>query len=419
MSESPFENAISQFKTAAKLINISDADIDFLTRPKRVISVSIPIKLDDGDVKVFEGYRVQFNDLRGPFKGGIRYHPDADLDEVKALAFLMTWKCTVVDIPFGGAKGGVVCDPKKMTSCELERLSRGYIQALYSFVGPQIDVPAPDVYTTPQIMGWMMDEFSKHTGHNVFGMITGKPIAIGGSALRHKSTALGCFYVMEEAIKKLDLKNPKVAIQGFGNAGSKIAEILAEKGYTVVAVSDSTSGLYSPKGLNVSEVIKHKDKTKSLTGYKDAQPITNEELLELDVDVLLPAALSNSIHKGNASKVKAKLILELANGPTSMEADEILFKKGITVVPDILANAGGVVVSYFEWVQNNTGYSWQEYQVDKHLKRKMTDAFDLTFNAAKEHNCDLRTGAYVQAIRKMDDVLRARGWSRDKLCHIV
>ena len=404
-----FENTLKQFKTAAKKLGISDDDISFLTTPKRVISVSIPIKMDDSNIKVFEAYRVQFNDLRGPFKGGIRFHPDTKIDDVKALAFLMVWKCIVVDVPFGGAKGCVVCDPKKMTSCELEKISRGYIQMLYPFLGPHIDIPAPDVYTTPQIMGWMMDEYSKLKGHNVFGMITGKPVVIGGSKVRNIATALGSVFVLEEALKKLDIKEPKIAIQGFGNVGSEVAKILHEKGHKIIAVSDSKGCIYAENGMNIDSVIKRKHETGTVQGCAGTDKITDKELLELDVDVLIPAALCHVITRNNADKIKAKIILELANFPTTAEADKILFKKGITVIPDILANAGGVVVSYFEWVQNNTGYYWEEEKIKQRLKEKMCRSFDTVFNASEAHKVDMRTGAYIYAIEKMQEVMKARG----------
>jgi len=419
MSNGYFDNAVLQFKKTAKKIGLSDEDVDFLTKPKRIIMVSIPVKMDNCDIKVFEGYRVQFNNLRGPYKGGIRFHPDADLDDVKALAFLMTWKCTVVDVPFGGAKGGVVCNPKKMTSCELERVSRGYIDALHRFLGPQIDVPAPDVYTNPQVMGWMMDEYSKLKGKNVFGMITGKPLSIGGSEVRDIATALGGVFVLEEAIKKIGLKDPSIAVQGFGNAGSEAANILAKKGYKVVAVSDSTGGIYTKHGLDIDAVIAHKKKKETVQGCEETDNISNDELLELDVDVVVPAAMAHAITKKNADKIKAKIILELANGPTTLDADYVLFKKGITVIPDILANSGGVCVSYFEWVQNNTGYYWWEGEVEERLKEKMVKAFDRCYDASQKSKVDMREGAYIYAITKMQEVMKARGWSRDKKCYIM
>ena len=406
-----FENTLRQFKASAKKLGISDDDIRFLTTPKRIINVSIPVKMDNSEIKVFDGYRVQFNDLRGPFKGGIRFHPEADLDDVKALAFLMTWKCTVVDVPFGGAKGCVVCDPKKMTSCELERISRGYIQMIHPVLGPQIDIPAPDVYTTPQIMGWMMDEYSKIKGHNVFGMITGKPVVIGGSKVRNIATSLGSVFVLEKALKKLDIKKPKIAIQGFGNVGSELAKLMHEKGCKIIAVSDSKGNIYAKNGLDMDAVIKHKQKTGTVQDCAETNNITDKELLELDVDVIIPAALCHVITKDNANKIKAKIILELANCPTTTEADEILFNRNITVIPDILANAGGVVVSYFEWVQNNTGYYWEEEEIRKRLKEKMCRAFDNVFNTTKAHKVDMRTGAYLYAINRMQEVMKARGLS--------
>lgn len=414
MSKGYFDNALEQFRSNAQRVNLSSDDMELLSKPRRTVIVSIPVRMDDGTLKVFEGYRVQFNNYRGPYKGGIRFHPEADLDEVKTLAFLMMWKCTVVDVPFGGAKGGVICDPKKMSQGELEKLSRGYILMLHKLIGPQNDVPAPDVYTNPQVMGWMMDEYSRIKGENIFGMITGKPLSIGGSQVRDIATALGGVFVLEEAINKLGIKNPTIAVQGFGNAGSEVAKLLHKKGFKIAAVSDSKSGIYSQNGLDVNAVIAHKQKTGSLHGFSGAEEITNEKLLELNVDILVPAALAHAITEKNANNVKAKIVLELANGPTTTEADEILFRKGTIVIPDILANSGGVCVSYFEWVQNNAGFYWSSEEVTEKLKAKMTTAFNGAYNASQKSKVNMRDGAYIYAIGKMKEVMKARGLSSDK-----
>ncbi|NQU98700.1 Glu/Leu/Phe/Val dehydrogenase [Candidatus Woesearchaeota archaeon] len=409
MTKTIWYEALEQFNKAAKVLKLDKSIVELLTNPKRIFQVSIPVRMDDGKMKVFQGFRVQFNDLRGPTKGGIRYHPGVSIDEVKALAFWMTWKNTVVDVPFGGGKGGVICNPKEMSDGELEKLSRGYIEAMHKFIGPEKDIPAPDVYTNPQVMAWMVDEYHRIEGHNVFGMITGKPLELGGSEGRAQATAQGGVYVLEEALKTLRIKKPTIAIQGFGNAGMTAAELAAKDGYKVVAVSDSKGGIYDPKGLDIKKAMDIKKKTKTVMNYKGAKKILNEELLELNVDVLIPAALESVITSKNANKIKAKIILELANGPASAEAREILFKKGQIAIPDILANSGGVAVSYFEWVQNNIGYSWSEKEVLEKLKIKMCDAFDSVYSVSKEFKVDFGTAAYIHAIRKMVKVLEWRG----------
>ncbi|MGC8701011.1 MAG: Glu/Leu/Phe/Val family dehydrogenase, partial [Thermoplasmata archaeon] len=363
MSEelNPFKIAQEQLDKAAKIMNLDPTVHQFLREPMRILEVTIPVKMDDGSVKIFKGFRVQYNDARGPTKGGIRYHPQETLDTVKALSAWMTWKTAVVDLPYGGAKGGVICDPKSMSEAELERLSRGYIRAIGRFIGPEKDIPAPDVYTTPQMMAWMMDEYSKIVGYNAPGVITGKPVEVGGSLGRGDATAKGGLYVLREAAKKikLDLSKATVAIQGFGNAGQFAHKLVTEMfGSKVVAVSDTKGGIYCKDGLDFKKVLDHKEKTGSVTNLPGTKNITNEELLELDVDVLIPAAIENQITGNNADKIKAKIVLELANGPTTPEADVILYKKGILDIPDFLANAGGVTVSYFEWVQNINGYYW-------------------------------------------------------------
>ncbi|MBU1201043.1 MAG: Glu/Leu/Phe/Val dehydrogenase [Nanoarchaeota archaeon] len=410
MEENIWGEALSQFNRAANILKLDDQVVELLTNPKRIIQVSIPVRMDNGKIKVFQGFRVQFNDLRGPTKGGIRYHPNVTLDEVKALSFWMTWKNVVADVPFGGAKGGVICNPKEFSQGELERLSRGYIEAMHKFIGAEKDIPAPDVYTNPQVMAWMVDEYHRIEGHNVFGMITGKPLELGGSQGRAEATAQGGIYVLEEAIKKIGVKKPLIAIQGFGNAGKIVARLLSKSGFKIVAVSDSKTGIYKQDGLDVERVIAHKEKTKSLQGFKGVKEITNEELLELYVDILIPAALEGVITAKNVENIRAKIILELANGPVSAEARERLYAKGQVSIPDILANSGGVTVSYFEWVQNNMGYFWKEEEVLEKLKEKMVVAFDNVYSASKEFKVDLGTAAYIYAIKTMVKVLEYRGY---------
>jgi glutamate dehydrogenase (NAD(P)+) len=410
----PFKIAQEQLDKAAKVMKLDPALHAFLREPMRVLEVTIPVKMDDGSVKIFKGFRVQYNDARGPTKGGIRFHPQETLDTVKALAAWMTWKTSVVDIPYGGAKGGVICDPKSMSEGEIERLSRGYIRAIGRFIGPEKDIPAPDVYTTPQIMAWMMDEYSKIVGYNAPGVITGKPLEVGGSLGRGDATAKGGMYCLREAAKKikLDLSKATVAVQGYGNAGQFAHKLVTEMfGAKVVAVSDSKGGIYSEKGLDFEKVLAHKEKTGSVVNFPGTKNITNEELLELKVDVLIPAALENQITGKNADKIKAKIVLELANGPTTPEADEILYKKGILDIPDFLANAGGVTVSYFEWVQNINGYYWTLDEVYQRLDQKMTKAFWDVMDAMEKYKVEPRTAAYIVAVKRVADAVRIRGWA--------
>jgi glutamate dehydrogenase len=407
MKNDPFKNATKQLENAAKIIDIDDSILEILKHPKRIMTVNIPVKMDSGKVQVFKGYRSQYNDVLGPFKGGIRFHQDVNISEVKALSAWMTWKCSVVGIPFGGGKGGIIVDPKKLSQGELERLSRGYVQALRDFIGPEKDIPAPDVNTDPQIMAWMMDEFSRMHGYNVPGVVTGKPLEIGGARGRKFSTSQGGVYIFERAIQKLkmDPKDIKIAIQGFGNVGYFAAEILFALGYNVVAVSDSRGGIVledkNETTLNAKEIMKYKEATGSVVGYPGTREITNEELLELDVDVLMPAALENVITEKNADKIKAKLIVELANGPITPEADQKLEKKGVTVVPDILANAGGVIVSYFEWVQNLQNFYWSEKENIGKLKVIMEDSFDEVWNKKESCDCSFRLAAYALAVERV------------------
>jgi glutamate dehydrogenase/leucine dehydrogenase len=423
MSSNPFVNATKQLENAGRLLKLDDNVLEILKNPKRILEVSIPVKMDSGKIKVFKGYRVQYNDALGPFKGGIRFHPKVNLSEVKALSAWMTWKCAVVDLPFGGGKGGVIVDSSKLSNNEIEKLSRGYIQAVRDFIGPEKDVPAPDVYTNPQIMAWMMDEFSKIKGYNVPGVITGKPLEVGGAKGRKFSTSQGGVYALEKAVEKmkLDPKKITIAIQGFGNAGSFMAEILYALGYNVVAVSDSKGGIISdirsnskeaklPIGslasakrdsLDIKSIIKFKKDTKSVIGFPGTRTITNEQLLKLDADVLIPAALENVITEKNAGQIKAKLIVELANGPVTPEADIKLEKKGIVVIPDILANAGGVIVSYFEWVQNLQSYYWDENENIGKLKKIMENSFDEIWSKKEELGISARLAAYAVAVERV------------------
>ncbi len=411
----PFTNATKQLENAAELLNLNKNILEILKNPKGVLEVSIPVEMDSGETKVFKGYRSQYNDALGPFKGGIRFHPKVNLSEVKALSAWMTWKCAVVGLPLGGGKGGVVVDPKKLSVKEIEKLSRGYIQAMKDFIGPEKDILAPDVYTTPQIMAWMMDEFSRMKGYNISGVVTGKPIEVGGARGRKFSTAQGGIYVLEKAVKRLKMNSEKtiVAIQGFGNAGSFVAKILSALGYNIVAVSDSHGGVvvdqeseirnqkFKNNGLNIKNIIKFKKETGSVVGFPNTKTITNEQLLKLDVDILIPAALENVITEKNASRIKAKLIVELANGPIIPEADIILEKKGIIVVPDILANAGGVIVSYFEWVQNLQNYYWTEKENISKLKTIIEKSFDKIWAKKECSNISMRLAAYMVAVERV------------------
>jgi glutamate dehydrogenase (NAD(P)+) len=409
----PFEIAQRQLDEAAEILGLDPGMHAFLREPMRELHVSLPVRMDDGSVEVFKGFRVQYNDARGPAKGGLRFHPAETIDTVRALAAWMTWKTAVVDIPLGGGKGGIICNPKEMSQTELERLSRAYIRQVGRILGPKSDVPAPDVYTNPQIMAWMMDEFSTLQGHSEPGVITGKPLALGGSEGRMDATARGGMYCLREAGKVLgiDLKGASTAIQGYGNAGY-YAQLLGEEllGLNVVAVSDSKGGIYSAGGVECEEVKDHKDDTGTCVGLPDAEPISNEELLELDVDVLVPAALENVITKENAHRVKAKIVVELANGPTTPEADRILHEKGVYVIPDFLCNAGGVVVSYFEGVQNAYNYYWDLEEVHERLDRKMTVAFHAVHEMAQAKGVHNRLAAYLVAVARVAGAVKLRGW---------
>jgi len=402
---------IKQLNKTDKLIDLNSDEIEILRSPKRVIEVSVPVEMDNGKLKVFTGYRVQYNDIRGPFKGGLRYHPQVDINEVRALAFWMTIKCAVADIPYGGGKGGITVDVKKLSKKELERLTRAYVRAVADFVGPDKDIPAPDVYTNPQIMSWFMDEYSQIKGVNTPAVVTGKPVEVGGSLGRDTATAQGGFIVFDALRKKLRIKKDqvKIAISGFGNAGMNFAKIAVANDFKVVAVSDSRGAIYNPRGLNLRDVIMHKEKGESVVDCGCGKIITNEELLELPVNVLVPAALENAITKNNAKKIKAKIVLELANGPTTIDAGEILFKNGTVVVPDVLANSGGVVVSYFEWVQNIRHFYWSAEKVQANLREKMTKSFEDIWAVTNKYKINMRTAAYIVALERLSKALRIRG----------
>lgn len=400
-----------QLEKATNKMNLDPNILVQLKEPERVLMVSIPVKMDDGTVKVFTGYRAQYNTARGPAKGGVRYHPDVTLDEMKALSAWMTWKCAVAGIPYGGSKGGVTCNPKELSEGELERLSRRYIYEISSIIGPKKDIPAPDVYTTPKIMGWYIDTYNKLTGEASFSTITGKPLELWGSEGRKEATARGLSYTVEVAAKQLNI-NPSeatVVIQGYGNAGSISAKILNEQGYKIIGVSDSKGGAYNLQGIDPSEILDYKTKTSTVKGFPKAEFISNKDLLELECDVLVPAALEGVITKKNANNIKAKIIAEAANGPTTPEADEILYQRGVFIIPDILANSGGVTVSYFEWIQGLYGYFWDEERVNRRLKKLIVKAFNEVLKIAQREKIDNRTAAYIYAVSRVAEAMKARG----------
>ncbi len=407
----PFHIASQQFDRAADILNLNAGIREVLRTPKRQLIVSIPTRMDDGQVKVFEGYRVQHNIARGPAKGGIRYHPDVTLDEVKALAAWMTWKTATVNVPYGGGKGGVICDPKKMSQRELENMTRRYAAELSIIIGPDRDIPAPDVYTNAQTMAWIMDTYSMIQGHSTLAVVTGKPIELGGSRGRNEATARGCLFTIREAckIKGINLSGATTVVQGYGNAGYISANLLAEDGAKIIAVSDSRAGILNTKGLDPKKVLAHKQETGSVVGFPGADQITNEELLQLDCDVLVPAALENQITMANAASVNAKIVAEAANGPTTPGADEILHDKGVFIIPDILANAGGVTVSYFEWVQDMQGFFWDEGEVNQQLEKIMIRAFHEVSQSAEKHKVHNRIGAYVLAVGRVAEATKVRG----------
>lgn len=409
--DNPFEGMMQRFDRAAELLSLDPGVYKILRNPEKQIITSIPVAMDNGDVEVFRGFRVLYNTSRGPAKGGIRYDMGVTLDEVTALAAWMTWKCAVVDIPFGGAKGGVICDPYRLSTSELEKLTRRYTASILEVLGPESDVPAPDVNTNEQVMAWIMDTYSMHKRHTVTAVVTGKPVQMGGSRGRREATGRGVNIVVKEALHELGmpLNGTRVAIQGFGNVGSVAAQLLEAEGLTVVAISDKTGGVYNPNGIYVSEAIDWIRKHRFLDGFPNGDRVSNEELLELETDVLVPAALENVIRRKNAPNIKARVIAEGANGPITANADAILEEKGVFVIPDILANAGGVTVSYFEWVQNREGYYWNEDVVNTRLREVMIRAFSDVLQYSRVHNVNLRTAAYMLAIDRVAAVHRLRG----------
>jgi len=410
-SFNPWRMAQAQLAQVADMMDLDAGSREILSHCRRQFTVSIPVKMDNGDVRVFEGYRVQHNTARGPCKGGIRYHPCVTLDEVKALSMWMTWKCAVVNIPYGGAKGGVICNPKEMSLGELERLTRRYTSEILPIIGPEKDIPAPDVNTNPQVMAWIMDTYSVIQGDSVPGVVTGKPISVGGSRGRNEATARGCVFVLQSAAKHLqvDVSRCRVAVQGFGNAGSIAARLLHDLGASIVAVSDSTGGACNPDGLNPHEALDHKSRTRSIVGMPGTTDISNEDLLALDCDVLIPAALENQITESNADRIGARIVAEAANGPTTPEADAILTKRGVVVIPDILANAGGVTVSYFEWVQGTQGYFWSERRVNLELRDIIQHAYLDVQALADEKSITLRHAALWLAVDRVAEAAMTRG----------
>ena len=411
--DNPFAVAQHQLDQCAEILDLSPAAHAILRVPRREMHVRLPVRMDDGNVKVFEAYRVQYNDALGPTKGGIRFHPDETIDTVRALAAWMTWKCSLLELPLGGAKGGVICDTKKLSKAELERVSRAYVRGVWKFVGPEEDIPAPDVYTDAQVMAWMTDEYSQLSGRNRFGVVTGKPLVIGGSRGRSDATARGGMYIIRDAAQEAgtSLSKSTWAIQGYGNAGYYAAHLASSLfGAKIVAVSDSKGGIYNRKGLNPEAVFKHKQETGSVVGFANAEAITNEELLELQVDVLCPSALENVITKKNASKIKCKILGELANGPTTPEADDILYDNGVHVLPDFLCNAGGVTVSYFEMVQNFAMDYWDLRVIHRRLDKKMSRAYSSVLFASRNRKINMRKAAYVVAVERVVEAMKVRGW---------
>ncbi len=407
----PFSIAKQQFDAAAKYLLLDPGMCDVLRRPRRALILSLPVRMDDGTTRVFEGFRVQHNSARGPCKGGIRFHPNVSFDEVNALASWMTWKCATVNIPFGGAKGGIICDPHALSKGEVERLTRRYAYEISAIIGPDTDIPAPDVYTDSQIMAWIYDTYSMTHGRLAPGVVTGKPTFLGGSQGRNEATARGCVFVIRAACDLLgiDLEGATVAIQGFGNAGSIAAELLAQAGLRVIAVSDTKGGVYNGSGLDVAALLQHKRENGTVRDFSSGKPISNEELLELKCDILIPAALENQITLTNASEIKARIVAEAANGPTTPQADEVLHARDVMVLPDILANAGGVTVSYFEWVQDLQELFWAESDVNERLERVMVKAFKDVLETAQEYNVNMRTAAYILAIDRVSRAMEIRG----------
>lgn len=414
-NKNPYDNMLEQLDTAAKIAGLSMEEYITLRYPEREFTVNFPVEMDDCSIQVFTGYRVQHNSIRGPYKGGVRFHPDVNMDEVRALAAWMTFKCAVVDIPFGGAKGGVTCDPSNLSQKEIERITRAYTVSIAPFIGPEVDIPAPDVNTNAQVMGWMMDSYSTYRGRNTPGIVTGKPVSIGGSLGRREATGKGVSFMVREIAREMDieLKDATVAIQGFGNVGSVAAETLYNMGCTIVSVSDISGALYCEDGLNIPALLKYVDRHPKhlIEGYEQdgIEHIDNHRLLTLKVDFLIPAALENQITEDIARETKARIIVEAANGPTTFEADKILEDRGITVVPDILANAGGVTASYFEWVQNLQYLTWDEEKLNENLEKKMVSSFEAVYNTARKKNASMRMGAYIVAISRLVEATSLRG----------
>lgn len=422
MENSLFKDAMRRLDSAMRYTEFSEEIARRVGTPKSCLEVSIPLRRDDGTLEFYRGYRVRHDDTRGPTKGGLRYHPSVTLDEVKSLAFWMTFKCAVVGIPFGGGKGGIAVAPKELSPMELERLSREFIRRIADFIGPDVDIPAPDVYTNERIMGWMMDEYSTIRRQHCPAMITGKPVSMGGSVGRIDATGRGAYYCIRELAKKLDMEpsETRVAVQGFGNAGQHVARLLHKDGYRIVAVSDSQGGIYRPEGFDIPSLIRTKEETRhvkaiycdgALCHAIEATNLTNEELLELDVDILIPAALENQITEENAARIKARYVVEVANGPVTSDADPLLIEQNITVIPDILANAGGVTVSYFEWLQNRSGYYWELQEVHQKLQTIMAREFENVYDLAQELKTDMRTAAYVHALKRLGETMEAKGTS--------
>ena len=407
----PLDVALEQLRIVAEKIDLDPGIHEFLKHPKRTLIVSVPVRRDNGEIKVFMGCRVQHNDARGPFKGGIRYHPNVTVDEVTALSMWMTWKCAVVDIPYGGAKGGVACNPKELSKKEVEGITRRFTTMLLEVIGPYMDVPAPDVYTDSQTMAWIMDTYSQYKGYRVPEVVTGKPIIVGGSEGRTEATSLGVVFCAREAAKRvgMSLKGSSVAVQGFGNVGWNAADILHHMGCKIVAVSDTKGGIYNINGFNPKKVYEHKEKTGSVIDFSGAKSISNQELLEINCDILVPAALENQVTKANADRIKAKIVAEGANGPTTPEADKILYEKGIFLIPDILANSGGVTSSYFEWVQNLTREHWTAEESNKKLEVKMVKAFTDVYDISKKQKIDMRNGALILGVGRVAEAIRTLG----------
>ncbi len=413
-----YEQCLEQLDKICQIINktnrlgkLTCEEVEILKHPQRVIEVAVPIKMDDNSLKIFTGFRVQHSNIRGPFKGGIRFHPQVNLNEIKFLAFAMTIKCAVVDIPFGGAKGGIIVNSKELSESELERLTRSYVRVIVDFIGPNIDIPAPDAYTNAQTMAWFKDEYSRLKDKDVPAIVTGKPIEIGGSLGRETATGQGGFYALEKILKKTNLKkeNITIAVQGFGCVGMHFARIAHKAGYKIVAISDSKGGIYSKTGLDINKIIEYKQKNKSVTDFPKAKNISNDKIITLPVSILVPAALENVITINNVNDIKAKIILELANGPISLEASKILEERNILIIPDVLANAGGVIVSYFEWRQNIENNYWQLEKVQSRLKEKITKATNLIWETKEKYKVGMRTAAYIVAVERLRKAIKVRG----------